>query len=270
MPLVNPDGYTYSITTDRMWRKNRANTTDSGCYGVDLNRNFNVSWGNVNGASLSQCSYNFCGTEAFSEPESRAIRDLALAYLPNIKLFMTLHSYGQLLLYPWGYTFDKAPKKGKLHGMARKIIGHTSSRGTYDFVFGQSSWVLYRATGTSDDYMYSKGVPFSYTLELPNENSFILPAMDIIPIGQQIWEALVCIIGDVVKTTKAKKFCNKRLVVATTSDNITISNWVRRSMPLEKAKEKIIKRYEKKQMSKLLLQQKLKQKREGARKKKMR
>ncbi|CAB4055581.1 unnamed protein product [Lepeophtheirus salmonis] len=43
MPLVNPDGYEFTRTTNRLWRKNRAPPpSGSGCYGVDLNRNWNV------------------------------------------------------------------------------------------------------------------------------------------------------------------------------------------------------------------------------------
>lgn len=45
----------------------------------------------------------FRGGRAFSEPESRAIRDFILARRRDIKMYLTLHSYGQMVLYPWGY-----------------------------------------------------------------------------------------------------------------------------------------------------------------------
>lgn len=38
LPVLNPDGYEYTHTHDRMWRKNRAQYGE--CIGVDLNRNF--------------------------------------------------------------------------------------------------------------------------------------------------------------------------------------------------------------------------------------
>jgi murein tripeptide amidase MpaA len=44
MPLVNPDGYEYSWTTDRLWRKNRTPNLGSSCVGTDLNRNFGFKW----------------------------------------------------------------------------------------------------------------------------------------------------------------------------------------------------------------------------------
>lgn len=39
MPLVNPDGYEYSRTRNKLWRKNRR-----GIRGVDLNRNWDHRW----------------------------------------------------------------------------------------------------------------------------------------------------------------------------------------------------------------------------------
>merc|ERR1719400_1721499 len=42
-PLLNPDGYEWSHTNNRMWRKNRSPPpSGSNCYGVDLNRNWEV------------------------------------------------------------------------------------------------------------------------------------------------------------------------------------------------------------------------------------
>lgn len=43
IPNLNPDGYNWAFTQDRMWRKNR-NALNSTCLGVDLNRNFRFSW----------------------------------------------------------------------------------------------------------------------------------------------------------------------------------------------------------------------------------
>lgn len=37
-PVLNPDGYEYTHTTDRLWRKNRKGS--GRCAGIDLNRNF--------------------------------------------------------------------------------------------------------------------------------------------------------------------------------------------------------------------------------------
>ena len=46
IPTANPDGYEYSRTDDRMWRKTRSDTGSTlGCMGVDGNRNWDFHWG---------------------------------------------------------------------------------------------------------------------------------------------------------------------------------------------------------------------------------
>ena len=56
LPLANPDGYEYSRTTDRMWRKTRSGS--GSCIGVDPNRNWGYMWGGK-GASRDPCSHNY-------------------------------------------------------------------------------------------------------------------------------------------------------------------------------------------------------------------
>merc|ERR1719454_614454 len=68
-PVLNPDGYRYTWTGERMWRKNRNQNNGSNCKGVDLNRNYDAEWMNA-GSSSSKCSSVYAGTHAFSEPES--------------------------------------------------------------------------------------------------------------------------------------------------------------------------------------------------------
>ena len=46
--------------------------------GVDLNRNYAVSWSKEGGSSSKPCDENFRGDFPFSEPETRAIRDFLL------------------------------------------------------------------------------------------------------------------------------------------------------------------------------------------------
>ena len=85
IPVLNPDGYVYTWTRDRMWRKNRNPRAGRfgrrGCVGVDLNRNYDIEWGR-NGISRNPCSDIYPGKKAFSEPESKAHSDL-LKSLPN-------------------------------------------------------------------------------------------------------------------------------------------------------------------------------------------
>ncbi|XP_066953172.1 carboxypeptidase B1-like isoform X2 [Macrobrachium rosenbergii] len=103
IPMLNPDGYVYTWNQNRLWRKNRS--PSSVCVGVDLNRNFGYQWGGL-GTSSYPCSDLYRGPSAFSEPESRALRDAMLPLDGRVKAYITFHSYGQYILYPWGYSTD--------------------------------------------------------------------------------------------------------------------------------------------------------------------
>lgn len=102
LPVANPDGYEYTHTVDRLWRKNRGGVGKGRCAGVDLNRNFGYKWGGQ-GASRQPCSEIFAGTSAFSEPETMAQFKFMDQTAANFQGFLTFHSYGQYILYPWGY-----------------------------------------------------------------------------------------------------------------------------------------------------------------------
>ena len=111
VPVLNPDGYEYSRTKDRYWRKNRRKNSGSKCdegiqhhgfedaangvmvdsYGVDLNRNFGKGFGE-GGASTDPCSIFYTGPEAFSEPESAALRD----YVQGLTAAVAVHSKAQV------------------------------------------------------------------------------------------------------------------------------------------------------------------------------
>merc|ERR1711911_567219 len=93
---------------DRMWRKTTTKYENDICQGTDANRNWDFHWGEE-GASDSSCSQTYHGPEAFSEVEARNVRDFLLAHKDQVKYFQTLHSYSQLILFPWGYTEDNAP-----------------------------------------------------------------------------------------------------------------------------------------------------------------
>ncbi len=84
---------------------------------MDLNRNFPVGFGDDAGSSPDPCSQTFRGTSAFSEPELANMREYIreLNDLPEkaevegetprgrVAYYQDVHSYGQLILYPWGH-----------------------------------------------------------------------------------------------------------------------------------------------------------------------
>lgn len=87
---------------DRLWRKTRKFSYGN-CVGVDGNRNFDYHWGEI-GASTNQCEENYQGDRPLSEPETQIIDNIMEKIKHECKLYLTLHSFGNYLLYPWGFT----------------------------------------------------------------------------------------------------------------------------------------------------------------------
>lgn len=174
VPVVNPDGYQYSWSSDRYWRKNRRGT-----HGVDLNRNFAVAFGGA-GSSSDRRSEIYRGEYAFSEPESAALRDLARR--ESIAVHIDFHSYGQLVLFPWTYTPAPAPGKERLVSVADGIVTAIAARWGTKYS-PKSGAALYPAAGTMTDWMYGAADALSFTIELrPKGGSgFVLPPDQIRP-----------------------------------------------------------------------------------------
>ncbi|XP_032784983.2 carboxypeptidase B [Daphnia magna] len=188
MPVVNPDGYEFTHTTNRMWRKTRSVSSTSSCRGVDPNRNFGFKWGGL-GASTNPCQDTYRGTKAFSEPETLATSNFIKGKSSQIKLYLTLHSYGQYALIPYGYDVVYPPDYNDLLALANNAA---SKFVKYTYTVGNSADLLYAASGASDDWAKSIGIKYSYTFELPDRgtNAFTLPASEILPVCQDFFPAL--------------------------------------------------------------------------------
>ena len=177
VPVVNPDGYQYSWSTSRYWRKNRRDR-----HGVDLNRNFSVAFGGT-GSSKNQRSETYHGPYAFSEPETAALRDLALG--ERIALHVDFHAYGQLVLYPWAYTGTPTKDRDRFAGQGDRMASamFVAHQTPYRLMSGVD---LYAAAGTMTDWMYGEAGALSYTIELRPKgpggaNGFVLPPEQIKP-----------------------------------------------------------------------------------------
>jgi len=175
IPQANPDGRK-KAEAGQLWRKN----TDSndGCrrsssWGTDLNRNSSFKW-NTGGSSSNACNETYRGPSAASEPETQAIQNYAASIFPDQRgpantdpapataegVFITLHSYGQLVLYPWGWTTSPAPNSTQLQTLGRKFgffNGHQVCNGPA---------CLYGTSGTTDDWTYGDRGIASYTFEV--------------------------------------------------------------------------------------------------------
>lgn len=167
IPCVNPDGYFYNETTDPagggLWRKNRRDNLD-GTFGVDLNRNYSVSWGyDDTGSSPNSSSDVYRGSAPASEPEIQMINNFANAH--QFKTALDFHTYGNLLIYPWGYIPDfECPDSNIFRSLAINYTQYNKYRyGT------PNQTVNYAVNGGSVDWMYgeqtSKPKIFDFTPE---------------------------------------------------------------------------------------------------------
>lgn len=161
IPMVNPDGVEYDISGDRyrMHRKNMRRNAN-GTTGVDLNRNYGFHWGE-GGASSDPGSETFRGPNAFSEPESQAIRDFVEAR-PNLKVLLSYHTFSELILYPWGHSNSPISESGPLAAYKAMAKAMADMTGYTD----QQSSDLYIASGDTVDWAWGARKIFAFTFEL--------------------------------------------------------------------------------------------------------
>ncbi|MFC6091047.1 M14 family zinc carboxypeptidase [Saccharothrix lopnurensis] len=173
VPVVNPDGVDIVASGGNqplMQRKN-ANNTGASCsapgYGIDLNRNSTFKWG---GAGTSRCGETYQGTAAGSEPETRAVEAWFKQLFPDQRgpgdtepapvttrgVMITIHSYGNLIMPPWGWTWNANPNASQLAALGRKMAAFNG----YTVVAEGDT------TGTTDDFTYGNLGIASYTFEI--------------------------------------------------------------------------------------------------------
>jgi|SRR5215211_96164 len=229
-PDVNPDGKIYSQANDDpnlegeegiWWRKNRNSALvpngDNPRYhktGVDINRNFDFLWssgiGTVNSNSTNR-SQTFRGTAAFSEPETKNVKYLLDRY-NNIRYYVDIHSYGEMILYSWGDDDNQGidpdmnfrnPRYDGIRGIPRdldyrefietKDENHLKAlanrmNSALGGVRGRKYRVtqavgLYPTSGTSDDYVFSRHIIngnknqklYGFTIEFGKEETGFIP-----------------------------------------------------------------------------------------------
>lgn len=171
VPMVNPDGVEYDVATGsyRMWRKNRQPNAGSSAVGTDLNRNWAWQWGCCGGSSGSPSSETYRGPSAFSAPETARLRDFVNSRVvggaQQIKAHIDWHTYSELILWPYGYTFsDTAPGLTQADRNAHATLGQQMAA-TNGYTPQQSS-DLYIADGTINDWLWGQHRIFSYTFEM--------------------------------------------------------------------------------------------------------
>lgn len=185
VPCLNPDGYIHNQTTNPngggMWRKNRR-LNSGGSYGVDLNRNYSYGWGTT-GTTATQSSDTYCGTAAFSEPETQAMR--WLVQNNNFVMAFNAHTYAEEILFPVGTTTAEFADH---HDYIQAYTNHMVEYNGYGAI---KSSALYPASGDSDDFMYKEDVGvglkdtiFAHTPEVGS--AFWQPSTQIISTCQEM------------------------------------------------------------------------------------
>ncbi|HEV3474012.1 MAG TPA: M14 family metallopeptidase [Actinomycetota bacterium] len=180
VPVQNPDGFNHSRESavdqsllggvaggqEGYWRKNRRSFTgltvpvvqkNPDAYGTDPNRNYAFEWGdNEGGSSGSQLDATYRGTAPFAEPECRNVRGIILGRA--VTAMISHHTYGRLVLRPWGHTFDDPPDEAILKSLGDQMGAITKYR-------SQKGLSLYATTGTTDDWAYAATGSLGYTFE---------------------------------------------------------------------------------------------------------
>jgi hypothetical protein len=184
---TNPDGHVKNEPGEpwAWWRKNTQPYGSCIKYGVDLNRNHTFKWACCGGSSPDPCYETYRGPEAASEPETQALEAYIRGLFPDQRgpddgdaapldatgVLITLHSYGNLVLWPWGWTAEPAPNLDGLAALGRKMAsynGYTAGAGT----------TLYFTDGTTDDGSYGELGIASYTFEIGRNGDGFYPSCD--------------------------------------------------------------------------------------------
>lgn len=173
---TNPDGRK-EAETGASWRKN---TNENYCgvtssnRGADLNRNFSFYWNSCTGCSSgSPCDPTYRGPTPASEPETQAVQAYLRAIFPDQRdaalaaaapddatgLYLDVHSYSELVLWPWGFTGAAAPNGTALQTLGRKFAYFNSYT-------PQQAYQLYGTDGSTDDFAYGELGVAAYTFEL--------------------------------------------------------------------------------------------------------
>ncbi|XP_011604391.2 carboxypeptidase B2 [Takifugu rubripes] len=204
LPVMNPDGYEYTWTTNRMWRKNRSVSKSDNCIGADLNRNFDANWC-TEGASDDPCSEIYCGAFPESEPESQSVAHFLRSHKDSVKLYFSIHSYSQMLLFPYSCTLDEAENHNELLDMAQEAAQKIRRYYRNIYKYGAGGKTIYLAPGGSDDWVYNLGIKYSFTFELQDRGryGFLLPPSHITQACNEALTALKTIARKVIEKMEA-------------------------------------------------------------------
>ena len=176
IPSLNPDGSEEDIHTGNFeyWRKNTQPPN-----GTDQNRNYSSNWGCCGGSSGDPYSEVYRGPNPFSTPEDQLMANFMLAH-PNITTGISYHSYAELVLYPYGYTYTDIPPDMTVTDHSTFVAMAQQIANTTGYTPEQSS-DLYITDGDWNDWMYGALHKYPITMELTGYGYGFYPPDSFIP-----------------------------------------------------------------------------------------
>nr|XP_032521315.1 zinc carboxypeptidase-like [Danaus plexippus plexippus] len=183
IPVVNPDGYDYSMKVDRLWRKNRRKTSNA-TIGVDLNKNFKYRFCEYGGSKDVSSAY-YCGPQAFSEPETLAMSKFIHFNRHQLNFYFAFHAYGQKIIIPYSDRVQHIENFAEMENYGKqailkmyKLYGIKYGIGTIYDVYG------YKSSGDSISWVKKTyGVKYSLSFYLRDNGTYgyALPPDNILP-----------------------------------------------------------------------------------------
>lgn len=193
IPVLNPDGYEYSWTHDRLWRKNRQQTVNPNCIGIDIDHSYDYHWTK---STDWECGEEYAGEKPFEAIESRIWDEYLLnSTHKQIHGYIDLHSYAQEVLFPYAYSCSLQPRDEEnlielAYGIA-KVVRLTSGE-SYNVlpacIDRDLDLLPDLGAGSALDFMYHNRAYWAYQFKLRDSGShgFLLPAKYIVPVGEEI------------------------------------------------------------------------------------
>lgn len=206
IPVMNPDGVEFSWTNDRLWRKSRQHTNFRFCKGMDLDHAFGFGWGT---SKSDPCSESYGGDQPFQAVEAQSLAEWARNETTHNVQFVglvDLHSYSQQILFPYSHSCLVEPpnmenlqelaagiaksirlSNGQIYTVASACEATSNANTVSKANEGES------AGGSAIDWFYHEmSAHFSYQIKLRDTGSygFLLPREQIIPSGEEIFDAL--------------------------------------------------------------------------------